>query len=264
VEGFVRWQLKEGYSIGSVNVRLSTVKAYAKLARKAGVISHEECALIGSVQGHRRKEARRIDEDRAKVSVPTRKGAKKAEPVRLGADQVEALKKHPDTPQGRRDAVMMCLLLDHGLRVGELVGLQVTDVNLAAGMISFYRPKVDKVQNHRLSVDTLRAVRAYFDNGDAPAIGPLLRASNKSGALTSFGMTERSVTRRVRELGESIGVRGLSAHDCRHWWTTNEFRNGTNLFAIQQAGGWNSLAMPRHYAEEYKIANEGCLATRSR
>lgn len=46
VEGFVRWQLQQGYSVGSVNVRLSTVKAYAKLALKAGTLSATEYALI--------------------------------------------------------------------------------------------------------------------------------------------------------------------------------------------------------------------------
>lgn len=35
VEGFVKWQLRRGYSVGSVNVRLSTVKTYCKLALKA-------------------------------------------------------------------------------------------------------------------------------------------------------------------------------------------------------------------------------------
>src|SRR5258708_6843012 len=46
LDGFVRWMLAEGYAIGSVNVRLSTVKVYAKLCAKAGVLSASEYALI--------------------------------------------------------------------------------------------------------------------------------------------------------------------------------------------------------------------------
>jgi integrase len=38
----------------------------------------------------------------------------------------------------------MCLLLEHGLRVGEVARLQVSDVDLKAGELRFYRPKVDK------------------------------------------------------------------------------------------------------------------------
>ena len=38
VEGFVQWQLQIGYAIGSINMRLSTVKLYCKLAQAAGVL----------------------------------------------------------------------------------------------------------------------------------------------------------------------------------------------------------------------------------
>jgi integrase len=70
-------------------------------------------------------------------------------------------------------------------------------------------------------------------------------------------MTERAITLRVRTLGEGIGVSGLSAHDCRHFWATSAAKYGTDPFVLQEAGGWSSLAMPRRYVEERKIANEG-------
>ena len=38
VSGFLRWQLKKSYSVGSANVRLSTVRTYARLAAKAGYL----------------------------------------------------------------------------------------------------------------------------------------------------------------------------------------------------------------------------------
>ncbi|MCB0146075.1 MAG: tyrosine-type recombinase/integrase [Caldilinea sp.] len=93
----------------------------------------------------------------------------------------------------------MALLLDHGLRVGELTGLQVTDFDLKAGSVTFYRPKVDKTQTHKLSPDAARALTAWFAT-DAPALGSLLRGSRKGGALTDAGMAERSVSERVRIL----------------------------------------------------------------
>jgi hypothetical protein len=45
VEGFQRWQLQQGYAIGSMNVRLSTIKVYAVLAFKANAISAAEPCL---------------------------------------------------------------------------------------------------------------------------------------------------------------------------------------------------------------------------
>jgi len=110
----------------------------------------------------------------------------------------------------------------------------------------FLRPKVSKVQTHKLSADTLCALHAWVESGDAPRNGSLLRGSRKGGALTNAGMSERSITDRVRVLGEEVGLEGLSAHDCRHYWATYWARK-VNVLRLQEAGGWNSLAMPRRY-----------------
>jgi integrase len=75
--------------------------------------------------------------------------------------------------------------------------------------------------------------------------------------LTKQGMTERGLTKRVKALGEVVGLQGLSAHDCRHYWATQAVRNNTPIDRLQEAGGWNSPAMPLRYVEAGKIANEG-------
>ena len=168
---------------------------------------------------------------------------------------------------------MLCLLLDHGLRVGEVAGLKVRDFDLAAGELRFYRPKVDKIQTHRLTADTLAAARAYpgdevgnatgkHAGGERPravAQGPALRASRKGGALQDAGMTARALTARVRDLGAAVGLVGLSAHDLRHYWATRTARSGTPLDRLQDADGWASPAMPLRYVEAAKIANQGVL-----
>ena len=71
------------------------------------------------------------------------------------------------------------------------------------------------------------------------------------------GMSERAITARVRDLGEVIGVYGLSAHDLRYSWATRAARNKTDAFDLRDAGGRNSLAMPSRYVEAARIANEG-------
>ena len=253
---FVRWQLRQGYAVSTVNVRLSTIKSYAKLALKAGTLGASEYAMIRAVEGYSHKEGKRVDEGREAAGIATRNGRKKAEAVSLTPEQAGALKTQPNTPQGRRDALIMCLLLDHGLRVGEVAGLLVTDVDLQACELRFYREKVDKEQTHRLTDDALRASLAYLHH-DAPAMGPLLRASRKDGRLHDVGMSKRAITARVRALGAAIGVEGLSAHDCRHTWATQAARNGTPIDRLQDAGGWASPSMPLRYVEAAKIANEG-------
>ena len=255
VEAFVKWQLKEGYAVASVNVRLSTVKSYARLAFQAGTLSAEEYALIRSVQGYARREKRRIDARR----VQSRVGLKKETPVTLTPEQTAALKDQPlETAQGARDGLLMALLLDHGLRAGEVAGLTMENLDLSAGLLKFFRSKVAKTQTHRLSADFRRAALSYtkFIGFLNPA-EPILRRLNRNGDLLSTALSPRGISLRVTELGKALGIEHLSAHDCRHTWATQAARTGTDPFRLQQAGGWSSLAMPRRYVEDSEIANEG-------
>ncbi len=255
VEAFCKWQLKEGYAVTTVNVRLSTVKTYARLAFQAGVIPPEEYALIRSVQGYSRREMRRIDTQRPIKRV----GLKKETPIPITPEQASALKSQPlDSPQSCRDALLFCLLLDHGLRVGEVARLKMDNLDLAGGLLRFFRPKVGKDQVHRLSRDTYRAANAYKAyTAKNNAKSPLLLRSQKNGQLADRGMSERAIAARVNQLGRQIGIFGLSPHDCRHYWATTAARSGTDPFSLQEAGGWSSLEMPRRYVEDNSIANQG-------
>ena len=239
VEAFVKWQVKQGYAISSINVHLSSIKTYARLAMQVGTLTPQEYALIRSVQGYTLREQVRIDQRRP----VNRIGLKKAEPVKITQDEAAALKIQPNTPQGRRDALLMCLLLDHGLRVSEVTALSVNDFDLKEGILRFYRPKVSKEQVHRLSSATRQALQASLDAGDLINGGLLLRRSKKNEELGEAGMSERAITGRVCSLGEKLGIFGLSAHDCRHFWATSAARHGTDPFALQEAGGGDAAAL---------------------
>jgi integrase len=259
VQAFVQWLLNAGASTATVNRKLAAVKVYAALAAEAGAIDGQDAAKIAKrIHGYTGKAARNVDKERSNANVPTRQSTKKAQHVALTDDQVKALKRHPDTPQGRRDALLMALLLDHGLRVGELAILTVDAFQTdESGTFTFYRPKVGKEQRHRLTDDTLRALTAYMLH-DAPDRGALLfRQSAKGGQLkTGAGISERNLSERVRTLGKRIGIPNLSAHDCRHNWATRAVKGKTDAFALRDAGGWASLAMPSRYVEAAAIANE--------
>ncbi len=266
VEAFKVWQLQQGYAIGSINGRLSTVRTYAKLAAKAGAITAQESILIASVQGYANKEARHVDEKRRAENIRTRVGHKKAEAATIPVDVADALKQQPNTPQGRRDALLMCLFLDHGLRVGEVAILTRQNFDLKSGIFVFQRPKVSIEQTHELTKDTRRAASAYFKH-DAPNEGVLWRRSCKgtsklSGQLSARS-AERALTKRVELLGRRAGIESLSAHDCRHFWATYEARNNTPVDRLMDAGGWSSPAMPLRYIEAAHIANEGTARLKS-
>lgn len=254
VEAFNRWALQKGYATGSINVRLATVKKYCQLATKAGYLSDQEYALIRTVEGFRQKEARNIDELRA---VTRRDNAKKIVPTSISPVHTELLKKLARA-KGGRDLLILCLLLDHGLRCGEIASLDLTNINLAEGKLIFYRHKVDKWQEHDLTPDTYEAAQIYLATVSANQV-PLF-----IGTRSDKRMKERSINYITTKLGRAIGLTQLSPHDGRHFWATDAIRNGTDIKSLQDAGGWSSPAMPLRYAESLKVANQGVKLTTTR
>ena len=258
VSAFVRWLLREGYSVSTVNRKLSTVKVYAGLAARAGAIDAEAYAMIRMVRAYTDTEARRIDERRPQRRV----SAEKSKTTSITSADAAALKlASDDTPAGRRNTLIFCLLLDHGLRVSELIGLRCNDFDLARGTFTVYRQKVDLTQTHRMTRQTTAALGTAIDAGDIAADSDayLLRKSRKDGSLTSPGISRQSVFRLVRSVGEANGIDSLSPHDLRHFWATHAVSLGTSAFALRDAGGWKSLAMPSRYVEQSEIANDGVL-----
>lgn len=260
VRGFGRWMLKHGYAVGTVNGALDTVRKHCRLAWQSGFIEDREWLLIKSVEGYgRAKTADNINEHRLEAGTPIRReGSKKAETTIIDDEQARLLKnQHPDTPLGRRDRLLMCLLLDLGIRASEVSGISVEDIDLKYRRIRVYRKKVGKRQVLKMTEAIYQALVPYLEN-DAFESGPLLRNGHKGGTLTTPGMSPIRLTERVRTLGRRIlGIDRLSAHDCRHYWTTTAFNHETPIDVVTEAGGWSGPEMPMKYKNASFIANKG-------
>jgi integrase len=242
VEAFIEWQKMQGFAIGTINVRLATVKAYCHLAYGVGILDTDVHTHIQGVKGIQRKQARNIDARRATIRI----GYKKAFAVEIPDELLHKLKKPETGFLAKRDALLMCLLLDHGLRVGEIAILKRNQIALRSRLLTFYRPKVDEPQTDRLTNDTLASARAY-----------LATLPPKQESL--FDLALISIQERVRTLGELAGIHGLSPHDCRHSWATRAARHGTPLERLKQAGGWSNIQTPLRYIKDSAIANEGVI-----
>ena len=268
VVGFKQWMLAQGYSVGTVNSRLTAVRTLANLAFEAGYLSNEQNTLIAGVKSISYSKGINIDNNRRAEGIPVRVGAKKAEHTKLTPAQRAMLKTaHKDTPQGRRDRVMMCLLLDHGLRVSEVVGLTVSKLDMNTGTVEVWRRKTKRWDSLQLSDDTQFALLAYIGAGDCPAEpeARLLRSSLKSGDLAHAGMTESGCAARVAELGLRLGIAKLSPHDARHSFATQGAklvaRGKASPFQLQDAGGWSSQSMVKRYLDKAKAWADLCFAS---
>jgi integrase len=278
VEAFKLWMISEGYSIASINARLSTVRCHASIAAKSGVIRDTEARMIAGVKGFRSSDGRHIDEKRSLAGRNTRRVSrarmvcrdgspvttrKKANATDITEDEKARLLDQPDTPQGRRDKLLLCLLFEHNLRIGEAAILTRKSFDLKKNVLTFDRPKVGlKDEKHFLSPNTRAAAMAYLEH-DAPASGTIWRRSYNSdhplGKSISAKSATKSLARRVELLGRKIGIPNLSPHDGRHWWATNEARHETTPDKMMAGGGWKTPNMAIRYIAREGIANTGTV-----
>ncbi len=285
VEGFIQWQLGEGYAITSVNARLSTVKVYATMAVKAAAIPREEGMLIQTVKGYSRASGQNVDAQRAQTrvdevtyayreagrqqsTVVTRRSTKKRQATLLDEETGAALKQPRNpSPQAWRDALLMCLLLDHGLRASEVALLKVGDITLASGEMRFYRPKVKGTAHewttHKLTPATREVASYYIGTLYPPTLlpeGPLILATTRllkngeGGHLLGEGLNRVRLSERVAWLGKQLGLaKKLSAHDCRHTCATKMARLGYSVDELMAWFGWSSAQTAMRYVAAVDI-----------
>jgi len=279
VEGFIHWQLREGYAVSSVNARLSTVKVYAQMAVKAEAIDRQEGLLIHSVKGFSRAGGQNVDEQRSQTRineityaykpegkrrsvVVTRRSTKKHTATILDKETAVYLK-HPrnKSPQAYRDALLMCLLLDHGLRASEVALLTIDNIDLRYSEISFYRPKVKGTAHewtvHKMTEDLHVVADYYLRSLYPPTLHPdghllltttRLRKDGKGGLLLDRGLNRVRISERVAWLGKQAGLsEKLSAHDCRHFCATQMARLDYGVDELMAWFGWTSAQTAMRY-----------------
>lgn len=217
IEEFKKWLFEQGYAIGTIKVRISTLKVYCRLARKANVLSENELELINNVRGPYKSGYIVTGKEREKNRI----GIKKETAVRISNEQAEILKKQQNTHalQGRRDILLMCLLLDQGLRISEIANIRMEDFSGDKKTLIVRSTKLreEKEHQHLLSKDTQNAIEQYLQRVSPQEF--LLYSIHRSGRLRE-GITGRAINDRVRQLGEKIGLPTLAPEDCRYYWYT--------------------------------------------
>ena len=83
-----------------------------------------------------------------------------------------------------------------------------------------------------------------------------MAAFDQNGILTGFGVSERAIRKRIRQLGALIGIPNLAPHDLRHSWATRLAQLQTPIQALRDAGGWANFNTPSRYVAQQSIAND--------
>ena len=149
----------------------------------------------------------------------------------------------PRKAYDRRTAAIVGLLVDTGMRTGELVALRHGDVNLHIGELRV----VGKGEKSRVVVAGRRALsllRRYLHHRP-----PGLGQSSDRLFVTASGraLDTAQVSHIVRRLRRRAGIPRLYAHLLRHTFAVHFLRNGGNPLTLQRLLGHASLATTNRY-----------------
>jgi integrase/recombinase XerC len=228
---------KQRISASSSARKLSALRTFVRFLRREDLVDNDPAALVAA--------------PRKPQTIP----------AHLTPPEMNRLLEMPDAsnPLGRRDRAILELFYASGLRLSELVGLDMEDVNLSGRMVRV----TGKGRKQRLvpfNTTTAEALRRWMKDR---AAGPL-RGQREEGRakmnpargaraplfLNYRGgrLSTRSVDRLVRQYVAECGAKfGISPHALRHSFATHLLANGADLRAIQELLGHARLSTTQRY-----------------
>jgi len=239
LRGFLAQLHKDGASRATAARKLAAIRAFLRYLRRDEIIEDDPGPLVATP-----KRDIRI-------------------PAHLSEAEMTALLDAPagDTPLSRRDRTILELFYASGLRLSELAGLDVDDVDLASKRARVLG-KGSKERLVPFNTTTARALREYLKDraqlrAQDRARGRALRRPPPRGRrdddplfvnYRGARLTVRSIDRIVRRYVAASNTRsGISAHALRHSFATHLLQRGADLRAIQELLGHASLSTTQRY-----------------
>jgi len=172
-------------------------------------------------------------------------------PGYLRLEEVEKLLAQPDDkqPLGLRDRAMLEVLYSTGLRVSELVGLRVMDMDRAAGCVRCIG-KGDKERIVPIGKKAIALVERYLRDARPKLLGnankanvTMLFINRRGGPLSRVG-----VWKILSAYGRQVGMRkGLTPHMLRHSFATHLLERGADLRSVQLMLGHSDISTTQIY-----------------
>jgi integrase/recombinase XerC len=235
IRAFLAELYRQGQSRASVSRKLSALRTFTRFLKREGWIETDPAALAVSPKREQKV------------------------PAHLSVEEMSRLLETPDTsdPLGRRDRAILELFYASGLRLSELVGLDLDDMNLNARMVRVMG-KGSKERLVPFNTTTASAIRAWL--GDRALLRSASSNSNpqiptpkslREPVFVNFRgarLTGRSIQRLVARYVTSCSTRfGISPHALRHSFATHLLQRGADLRAIQELLGHVQLSTTQRY-----------------
>jgi integrase/recombinase XerC len=229
IRGFLGSVHERRQSRATTARKLAAVRAFLRYLRRESVIDQDPAALIATP-----KQAVRM-------------------PAHLSEGEMSRLLAVPaeDAPLGRRDRAILELFYASGLRLSELAGLDLEDVNLKARMVRVMG-KGGKERLVPFNTSAASAIRLSLKDRELLVReGSSPRRDTRNPLFVNYRGTAlgtRSIDRLVRRHVAACSTRlGISPHAIRHSFATHLLQRGADLRAIQELLGHVRLSTTQRY-----------------
>ena len=221
IRAFLGWLHRRKNLKSSISRKLASIRTFFEFLLREGVVNRNSAKLV-----------------------PTPRGEKKL-PAFLTVDEVFTLldTEYANSAIGYRDKTILELLYSSGLRVSELVGISLSDINLTNSLVKVLG-KGGKERIIPFGSKALNAINLYIPKrSELKPRGDFLFVNSRGGRLTS-----RSIARIVKRYAKMSKIpKSVSPHVLRHAFATHLLGSGADLRAIQEMLGHSSLSTTQRY-----------------
>jgi len=221
VREYLAWLREQGYKKNTINRKLAAVRGYFAFLVKREILVQDPLLVV-----HTPKQEKRLPDFLTEAE------------VRTLLEGIEA-----DGPLGQRDRALLEVVYSSGVRVSELVGLNLADLDLARRQM-LVRGKGRKERYVLLGSKAVEAVQNYLAGGRRL----LERQPTEALFLNRFG--NRLSDRAVRNIVDKHMVnlaKHISPHTLRHSFATHLLNHGADLRAVQELLGHVQLSTTQIY-----------------
>ena len=167
-------------------------------------------------------------------------------PEILTIQEVDDLLKQPDltTPKGIRDKAMLELLYATGMRVSELIHLEIADVNLQLGYVVCQENKeriipIGNVSKEALTLYLDKGRKVFVKDDAEPAL-----FTNCSGKA----MSRQGFWKMLKAYAQEAGIhRDITPHTLRHSFAVHMLQNGADIKSVQEMLGHSDISTTQVY-----------------
>ncbi|WP_428908996.1 site-specific tyrosine recombinase XerD [Niallia sp. Krafla_26] len=230
ITGFLGYLQEQGKSSRTIARHIASIRAMHQFLLREQLSDHDPSVLIQPPQLER--------------SIPKV----------MSVEEVETLLSSPNTSDhyGLRDKAMLELLYATGIRVSELISLQVTDVHLMLGFVRC-TGKNHKERIIPIGKTAIQALKEYLEKGRPDFISP--KVQDDSLFLNHHGkqLSRQGFWKILKRLALEAGIsKDLTPHTLRHSFATHLLQNGADIRAVQEMLGHVDLSTTQVYTNVSK------------